>query len=83
MHNPNAKFHNIHWKKPVVAAGLQIYLEKRFRHRCFLVDFAKLLRTAFLLNTNEQVLLKDAQILENLCMKRIQYERFDVLANYK
>ena len=33
-------------------AGLKLYLKKRLWHRCFLVNFVKLLRTPFLRNTS-------------------------------
>ena len=50
--NPNAKFRYIHWKKTVPAVDLQIYLKKELRRRCFLIDFAKFLRTALFHRTS-------------------------------
>ena len=42
-----------------VAAGLRpaTLLKKRLRHMCFLVNFDKFLRTPFLQNTSERLLL--------------------------
>ena len=42
--------------------SLQAYnfIKKRLQHRCFLVDFAKLLKTSFLQNTSGRLLLKTA-----------------------
>ena len=39
------------------ASGLQLYLKKRFWHRFFPVNFVKFLRTLFLQNTYERLLL--------------------------
>ena len=60
------KFHKIHRKTPVPGlffnkvAGLRpaTLLKKRLLHRCFLVNFAKFLRTPFLQNTSGRLLLK-------------------------
>ena len=40
-------------------------LKKRLWHRCFLVNFAKFLRTSFLQNTSGQVLLLVYDLLKN------------------
>ena len=54
------KFHKIHLKTPVLeslfnrVSGLRpaILLKKKLQHRCFQVNFVKLLRTTFLQNTS-------------------------------
>ena len=54
------KFHKVHLKTPVLeslfnrVSGLRpvILLKKKLQHRCFQVNFVKLLRTTFLQNTS-------------------------------
>ena len=47
------KFHKIHRKTPVP----ETFLKKRLWYRCFTVNFVKFLRTPFLQNTSERLLL--------------------------
>ena len=42
----------------VIFLNIQPLLNKRLWHRCFLVNFAKFLRTTFLQNTSGQLLLE-------------------------
>ena len=61
----SSKFHKIHRKTPVPetffnrVVGLRpaTLLKKRFWYRCFPVNFVKFLRTIFLQNTSERLLL--------------------------
>ena len=76
------KFHKIHWKTPVLeslfnkVAGLKAYnlIKKRLRHRCFPVNIAKLLRTAFFIEQLWWLLLDFLQNLLKTTVKKIIFQ---------
>ena len=72
------KFGKIHKKTPV--------LESLFQHMCFLVNFAKFLRTPFPQNNSGRVLLLFSIMLESWCPTRdtqFREKRVSKMINFK